>query len=141
MNSFKGDKMKKLFYLCFICSLFLLFSVSFAQTETVAGFVEVIDEDDDGNPIDVAISVPAEDEEGYPEYYYLAHTAKSKELYKFIGKTVEAKGKVTEDEDGIKTISVSSYQILKSLPPKKKEAKEAKEEDVGSSEDSEDSEE
>lgn len=86
---------------------------------TIMGIVNSIDWDEDDNVIAVAITVsyesePEEEEEPvvFTEDYVVSNNEKGKELLTYIGKTVEATGAVVEDEDGNKTISVSSYKVI-----------------------------
>lgn len=86
---------------------------------TITGIVNPVEWDEDDNVTSVAITVSHEsepEEEDEPvvitEDYFVANNDKSKELHTLLGKTVEAAGTVEEDEDGNKTITVSSYKVI-----------------------------
>lgn len=101
----------------------LAFAGSAPDKETITGEVTAVEWDDNDQVTAVAITVTREiqDDQGEPlsvmEDYYVMDTAKGRELLKLVGKTVQATGEVTEDEEGIKTIEVSAYKVLE---PKKK---------------------
>ncbi len=90
--------------------------------ETISGTVVAVDWDEDDEVTSVAISVmtmiedPENEEEPEEIYedYLIGETDKGRELWKHIGKEVEATGIVTTNDDGTKTISVKSYRLIDS---------------------------
>lgn len=83
--------------------------------ETIVGTVVETVSDTDGKVLAVAIEVKTdvETEEGetemVPERYLVANNEAGDELKNLIGKQVEARGVITIDEDGAKTITVSKF--------------------------------
>lgn len=106
--------------LAMLIGLFSHFAIADVQTKdksiTITGTVTLIDEDEKGNPVSIAIEVTIEDEEvGYIlEYYYVVNDKKGKELFVDINKKVTVTGDRSEDEDGNKLITVKTFKVLKS---------------------------
>ena len=89
---------------------------------TITGVVVPMEEDSDGNPTLVALSVSVGVEEvveaeeyafeDITEEYFVASTEKGYRLLKLKDETVEVTGVVAVDEDGNKTIFVKRYRVI-----------------------------
>ncbi len=75
------------------------------STATVTGKVEWVAFDEDNQISHVAISTSAEE-------YMVGNDDKGKELRQFVNKRVRVRGRVTESEDGQRTIYVSKYELV-----------------------------
>ena len=74
---------------------------------TLTGFIAPVDWDNDDEVI--AIGVSTEDED-----YSVEMNKLGEELFDFLDEDVEVTGIVTEDRDGSKHITVTSYEVLDS---------------------------
>lgn len=72
---------------------------------TIVGFVREIRDDDD----EVSLEISADDDD-----YAVEMNKQGKKLLSLAGNDVEVTGIVTQDDDGISRISVSSFEVLES---------------------------
>lgn len=70
---------------------------------TIVGFVREIRDDDD----EVSLEISADDDD-----YAVEMNKQGKRLLSLVGNDVEVTGAVTQDDDGISRISVSSFEVL-----------------------------
>jgi hypothetical protein len=97
---------KVLFWLMFLALGVVVSALVVAGEEmTITGVVQAADWDDEDNVI--AVTILADGEE-----YFVENNAKGKELLEQVGKSVRATGMVETDEDGFRSITVSSFEIL-----------------------------
>lgn len=88
--------------------------------ETISGTVVAVDWNDEDEVTAIAIRVVMavknseneEDESEVYQDYWVADTKKGRELWNHLEEDVKATGTVTTDEDGVKTIAVTSFEII-----------------------------
>lgn len=96
--------------------LVLGLAFAFAGPKTFTGFIEVMEEDDEGTPVKVALAVlEGESPDGEPQYatYGIANSGKGKELLDYIGETVTLTGSVQKNAGGEQSITVTKYSVVK----------------------------
>ena len=76
------------------------------QTLTVTGIVTPVDWDDNGNVTEIEISANMEQD------YVVVMNGKGRKLLKLCSKTVEAKGIISEDKNGDKTITILNFDVV-----------------------------
>lgn len=99
-----------------IVSNFNVLASTGAARQTIIGEVSAVDWDDQGNVIEVAISVllyPKDSTQlAITEDYLVGQNDKGKELLARVNAKVEATGKIVTSADGYKTIYVESFLII-----------------------------
>jgi hypothetical protein len=90
---------------CFLFALTFLHCEAPRGTATLIGNVEWVALDQKNEVSLVAISTESEE-------YIVGDDAKGRELLTLVHKKVRVKGRVTENEDGQRTIHVSSYALV-----------------------------
>ena len=96
--------------------LLLGLALAFAAPKTFTGFVEVMEENDEGTPVKVALAVlEGEGADGEPQYvtYTIAASGKGKELLDYIGETVTLTGTLQKGAGGEQNITVTKYTVVK----------------------------
>lgn len=80
---------------------------------TIRGFVSVVEEGENGEPLLVAIVT----DDGYDlQYYYVVKEGKGKELFGEIGSTMTVTGLIDRHSDGRKWVRIQRWE-LKSVKP------------------------
>lgn len=79
-------------------------AVATAESMTVSGEIEVLDEDDDGKVLEIVLVNDDAD-------YYVVREGKGAALFKMVGRHVTVRGETSVDADGMKSIRVQ--EILK----------------------------
>lgn len=75
------------------------------ETVTITGVVQAVDWDEEDNVI--AVTISTDDGE-----FYVENSGKGVELLKMVDKKVKVTGNVSTDEDGFKTITVNSFEVV-----------------------------
>jgi hypothetical protein len=75
------------------------------------GIIELI-QDDSGLTDEGSLVLNVRDESNNYEVYYISMRKKGRELLKYVGATVDIKGKSGADLEGNKTLYVKAYEIL-----------------------------
>ncbi len=78
-------------------------------TVTLVGTVVAADWDEQGNVIGVDLQTDEQD-------YIIADTGSGVEILHLVGKKISATGTVTQNEDGVSILTVSSFKVLDDEP-------------------------
>ena len=80
------------------------------QTISCTGILTAAEWDEENNIINVKLSTFNEDE------YLIKQNAKGKALLHFVQRHVQVSGQLEEDKQGMKSLRVKKYEILKKIP-------------------------
>lgn len=98
-----------------VSNFYVLANTGAAQ-QTIIGEVTAVDWDDQGNVIEVAISVMLYPQDStqlaYTEDYLVGQNETGKKLLTRVNSRVEATGKIVIAADGYKTIFVESFEVI-----------------------------